>query len=84
MVVEWAATAAGLAKQARMAEMGFVVYSIIIFQFQTLLPVVLQKKFLSLNADKDFENIQVYDTVYNIWQLAMQLIYSTMAVTVTQ
>ena len=64
--------------------MGFVVYSIIIFQFQTLLPVVLQKKFLSLNADKDFENIQVYDTVYNIWQLAMQLIYSTMAVTVTQ
>ena len=64
--------------------MGFVVYSIIIFQLQTLLPVVLQKKFLSLNADKDFENIQVYDTVYNIWQLAMQLIYSTMAVTVTQ
>ena len=64
--------------------MGFVVYSIIIFQFQTLLPVVLQKKFLSLNADKDFENIQVYDTVYNIWQLAMQLIYSTMVVTVTQ
>ena len=64
--------------------MGFVVYSIIIFQFQTLLPVVLQKKFLSLNVDKDFENIQVYDTVYNIWQLAVQLIYGMTTVTVAQ
>lgn len=64
--------------------MGFVPYSIIIFQLQTLLPVVLQKKFLSLNAYKVSENIQVYDTVYNIWQLAVQLIYSMTAVAVAQ
>ena len=64
--------------------MGFVVYSIIIFQLQTLLPVVLQKKFLSLNAYKVSENIQVYDVAYNIWQLVMQFIYGMTAVTVAQ
>ena len=84
MVVEWAATAAGLAKQVQTVQTDFVVYSIIIFQLQTLLPVVLQKKFLSLNAYKVSENIQVYDVAYNIWQLVTQLIYNMMAVTVTQ
>ena len=38
----------------------------------------MQKKF-SLNAGKDFENIQVYDVAYCILQLVMQLIYSIIA-----
>ena len=45
------AEAAGLAKQAQKAQMGFVAYSIIIFQ--ALQPVVLQKS-ISLNMGKDF------------------------------
>ena len=55
VVAEQAAMAAGLTKQVQKAQMGFAAYSIIIFQALPLL--VLQKKFLSLNADKDFENI---------------------------
>ena len=54
MVVEWVATAAGLAKQVQTVQTDFVVYSVIIFQLQTLLPIVSQKKFLSLSAGKDF------------------------------
>ena len=56
--------------------MGFAVYLIIIFQALHL--IVMQKKF-SLNAGKDFENIQVYDVAYCILQLVMQLIYSIIA-----
>ena len=52
-------------------------YSIIILQ---ALGIVMQKKF-SLNVNKDFENIYVYDVAYCILQLVMQLIYSMMAVT---
>lgn len=55
VAVEWAATAAGLVKQAQKAQTDFVAYSIIIFQ--ALPMIVLQKNFLSLSADKDFENI---------------------------
>lgn len=51
VVVEWAATVAGLAKQVQKAQMGFVAYSIIIFQ--ALPPVVLQKS-IRLNMGKDF------------------------------
>ena len=64
VVAEQAATAAGLVKQAQLAQTGFAVYSVIIFQ--ALVLTVLQKKF-SLNAGKDFKNIQVYDAVYHMW-----------------
>ena len=46
VVAEQAATAAGLAKQAQTVQMGFVAYSIIIFQALAL--VVVQKKFLQI------------------------------------
>lgn len=50
-VKEWAATAAGLTKQAQTVQMGFVAYSIIIFQ---ALPLVVLQKSISLNMGKDF------------------------------
>ena len=73
---ELAAMAAGLTKQVQKAQTGFAAYSWIIFQ--ALPMAVMQKKF-SLNAGKDFENIQVYDVAYCILQLVMQLIYSMIA-----
>ena len=51
MAKELAAMAAGLTKQAQTVQMGFVAYSIIVFQ--ALPPVVLQKS-ISLNMGKDF------------------------------
>lgn len=45
-VAEWAATVAGLAKQAQLAQKDFVAYLIIIFQALAL--TVVQKKFLQI------------------------------------
>ena len=64
VVAEQAATAPGLTTQVQKAQTGVAVYSVIIFQ--ALVLTVLQKKF-SLNAGKDFKNIQVYDAVYHMW-----------------
>lgn len=75
-VWEWVAMVATVNRMVEKVLMGFAVYSIIIFQVLHL--IVMQKKF-SLNADKYFENIQVYDVAYCILQLVMQLIYSMIA-----
>ena len=75
-VAEWVAMVDTVSRMVKTVTRGFAVYSIIIFQVLHL--IVMQKKF-SLNAGKDFENIQVYDVAYCILQLVMQLIYSIIA-----